>query len=198
MTTRARRSTVTMFSGTLPISLVDAKTFVNDTTDANDALISSLVSAGFTRAEQNLDRAILTQTRRWRFEREPESPIYLEPFDESGFVIQRAVNGAYVDLDSDNYSVGGSEGQVYAAGDYWHEFLGRRCFEFTSGNLVGGVWAYQIEATCGWAPDELPGDLRFAILTYVKDLYDHRGIRDIGRPKTKPWEQVQHYSWSRG
>ena len=184
------RSVITPPSGPLPILLPEAKLFVRDTTEANDDLIESLVRGGFAEAERQLDRAICQQTRRWNFGYEPERQIILEPYFEATLVIRRAVNGAWENLDTSKYTLSGYTGDIFAhQQDYY--------FPRVDGEWVG-PWAYQVQTVCGWEDGKLPADIRIAILTYVKDMYDHRGIRDIGRPMSKPWDSLLSYSWRMG
>ena len=181
--TRWNRSVTVPPERTLPISLSEAKRFVRDTTPADDTTIASLIRAAFAEVEQNLDRAVLRQTRRWDWTADPEPPLVLEPFAAGSLSLRRAVDGEWQDLDSEDFTEAAENGYVFPGPDG---------FPHSEGDPVG-AWRYRAEAVCGW--EAVPEDLLLAVLVQVNDRYRSRGIRDIGRPKTMPWEPVQHYSW---
>ena len=196
------RSVKTPPSGDLPISLEEAKNFCDETTEVRNALIQAAIHGGFAQAEEHLNRAVRLQTRLWNFRTAPDDQVVLEPFVDASAVVRRAVNGEWETVEAADYSTSGDTGEIFGTNTneeavYWRRRLQHPSFPEPEGDPVGAFF-YQIEAVCGWADDDLPGDLRTAILTYVRDVYKFRGIRDIGRPSTKPWAGVEHYSWRFG
>lgn len=192
------RSIVEQPTATL-ISLADAKVFVNETHEVRDNMIADLVAGGIIAAEEHLNRAVRRQRRQWRFFAPPVDQILLEPFfdadDNHNVTVERAESGAWVELSASEYSTSGATGEIFPAfNDYDRRFRFRSIREPKTDYV--GAFAYRATVDVGW--DEIPEDLKNSVLSYVKDLYDQRGVRDIGRPLTKPWAGVEHYSWRFG
>lgn len=189
---RGIRSVSSPPTGNLPISLEEAKDFVRETTDNEkvEGVINNLLTSGFIQLENYLQRAIRRQRRKWEFPYVPAYKLSLEPFDENAFEIYRAVEGQFIPLSFDDFALNGIAGEVFAIEDGEHGI-----FKLPEGEWVAGM-AYRVIAVCGF--QVLPEDLKIGVLMYVKDLYDKRGVRDIGRPITKPWLGLEHYSWRYG
>ena len=186
-------------SGDLPITVEQAKKFCRDNTQGDtelDELFTSALMGGFTSAEHHLDRAILQQTRLWNFTRQPEDLIRIEPYSE--VIVRRAVNGEWETVEPSMYSTAGEQGEIFPVPETNPRWGVRFAMFPEVEGIPVGAYYYQVEAVVGWANQTLPHDIRQAILAWVKDVYDHRGIRDIGRPLVKPWAGVEDYSWRFG
>ena len=166
----------------------EARDFVRDPTAVNDNLLKRFVDASIEEASHKLGRAVRTERRRWSFPQIPDSPAYIEPFAEANFSIERFSTDTFEELDAGQYAIEPDAGAVYAAVT---DYPG---FPRPDTNGSRPPFVYRITADCGWSAADLPADLRSAILIRVKELYDDRGIRDIGRPLIEPFKRVQHYN----
>ena len=177
-----------------PITVEQAKLFAQETNDAYDSVMQDIIDGALMAAEHHLNRAIRRQLRRWDYTYDPgRDPLWLEPLTVAR--VWRAENGAFDELDTDEFDTIAANGQLFPAGQ--EDGSARLRWKNIDGDWVGR-FAYRAEAVCGWTNEDLPDDLRLALLVFIKELYDSRGVRDIGRPKTKPWATVEHYSWRLG
>lgn len=154
-----------------------------DTGD-DDALLDLYLQASIRWAEAATKRTIVRRSHEW----------VLKDFGDAEYGEIRLPRGLTVSVESIAYSNGGVVTSLYGptsdvspAGDDYQEDL-----RSDSGGVVmpprGSSWPaidadvpapVVISFTAGWLGDDIPADIKFAVLFAVADFYDLRGTQDF-------------------
>ncbi len=153
---------------TEPVSLAAAKAFLRVTSDAEDALIASLITALRARIEDELGLAMLTTGFRETLDGFPCGPLVLArgPLTAVGAIAVADVSGAFHDLTAADYvpSLGSRPGRIMPEHLVWP----------TPGVAADGV---RVDYSAGFGddPTDVPAPLIQAILHLIAHAFDHRG-----------------------
>ena len=169
-----------------PVSLAEAKLFLRVDHNAEDDLISTLITAAREAVEAGIGRALLTRRVRedldiWVREARTGAVLGLGPVSNVVAVRLLADNGSQSMLDPERYRLDGHRD--------------RPRLVFTDGvpatlREIGGI---EIEYECGFADDaaDLPVALRLAALQIVAALYELRlgegAIPETARALMRPF-----------
>lgn len=151
-----------------PLSLTDAKNYLRVQHDADDALITSMISAARMQVERRTRRALITQTWRIVLDRWPSSGSVASPVSPLREVVTARVRdetGEPQELDTDIFipNTASSPGLIaFDAGRVIHP-----------GQDVAGI-EIDIEAGYGAASD-VPAPLVQAIRLLLARAYEYRG-----------------------
>lgn len=149
-----------------PVSLAEAKAHLKVDSDAEDALIETLITAARARAEWHTGRAFVTQSWRLNLDAIPAgliAEIPLPPLQTVSEVAVTDADGIRRVLDASDYTVDAASEPA------------RVIFTKAPANLRR-FDAVEIAFTAGYA--EVPAAIRQAILVIVGDIYAHRGDSD--------------------
>jgi uncharacterized phiE125 gp8 family phage protein len=154
-----------------PVTLDEAKAHLKVDTTADDALISSLITAARARAEWHTGRAFVTQSWILWLDAWPQMgavEIPLPPLQSVGTITSYARDAAASVLDASNY-------QVDAKSE-----PGRVALKLAVAPPVANLRplnAIAIAFTAGYggAESDVPGPVKAAILEIVTELYTNRG-----------------------
>ena len=176
--------TVTPPAG-LPVTLEEAKLHLRVVHDDEDALITRLIGAATEDAERYQGRAYITRTLRMHLDRFPGAgdPIYL-PFPP----VQQVLAVQYTDAAGQQHTVPATDyvadlarspARLVPAPD--------KGWPLTSLRPVAGVTVTYV-AGYGDDPQDVPENIRSAILLLVGHLYEHREavFSDRGAPVELP------------
>lgn len=158
-----------------PITIEEAKIFLRIDTNEEDSLISSLISAARMHAEKYTCRSFLTQ--RWELTKKVlADKIYL-PYPPVQGVESISVDGRFVDV-------------------YEYTLLAEDTLYFLSPirSVTPGGIVIRYTAGYGNVPEDVPRDIRQAILITVAGLYENResgGISAEARELLKPYRVFQ-------
>lgn len=158
---------------TEPVTLTEAKTHLRVEHDADDTLITSLVTAAREWCEGFLNRALITQTRRLAISSWPIYPLRL-----SGIPIQSIESVTYVDSDGETGTVAADQYRLTASGELIRTYNG----EWPSVTLMGRE-CISITYKCGWASaDYVPRQIKQAMLLLIGAWYETReGMTEANR-----------------
>ena len=158
-----------------PITVEEAKIFLRIDTDEENSLISSLISAARMYAEKYTCRSFLTQ--RWELStRAVAEKIYL-PYPPVEGVESISVDGKFID-------------------DYRYTLLAEDTLYFVSPirSLTPGGIVIRYATGYGNVPEDVPRDIKQAILITVAGLYENResgGVSAEARELLKPYRVFQ-------
>lgn len=160
-----------------PLSLLDAKNYLRVAHDADDALISSMISAARMQVESRTRRALMAQTWRIVLDRWPPSGSIVSPVSPLREIVAARVRdetGEAQALDTDIFisNAASSPGRI--------AFDGGRVIE--PGKRTAGI-EIDVEAGYGAAVD-VPAPLVQAVRLLLARAYEYRG--DTGREEGIP------------
>lgn len=163
---------VTTAPASEPVSLADAKTYLNVSTSLHDTLIANLVSAARVQYEFYTNTAVITQTITQVWDCTPYSAfeLVISPVTAAA-VFYKDANGAYQTWASSNYTLDTVSP------------LARVVKLSTASWPSVGVFpnAWKIEYTAGYAnAAAVPEDIVSSILLLVGFLYENREDIPIG------------------
>lgn len=168
--------TLRLVSGptTEPVTLAQAKAHLRVDHDAEDALISALISTARGMAEHKIGRALGTQTWVRVLDAFPGGAL------ELGMPpVQSITSLSYIDAGGDEQSLGES--------DYILDTVQAPGWVLPSSDL--GAWpstastinAVTVTFVTGWAAEAVPKEIKQFILMHVASMYDRRdAVSDVG------------------
>lgn len=149
-----------------PVTLAEAKAHLKLDTDADDALITTLIAAARARAEWHTGRALITQSWTLWLDAWPQViALPLPPLQAVTSVTTYGRDGAAHVLDASTYFVDTIAGRIALKDGHAPPTDLRRL------NAV----AVAFTAGYGSAAADVPAPLREAILELITFLYEHRG-----------------------
>lgn len=155
---------------TEPVTLAEMKAHARIDTDADDALVTTLITAARQWAEQTTRRAFIAQTWRLWLDAIPEGNVVTLPRSPLASV------ASVTTFDDDD------AGTVFAAENYFADNAsepGRLALRSGADWPVPGraVNGFMIEYTAGYGEDadDVPEPVRLAIRQLVAHWYEHRG-----------------------
>ena len=163
--------TITTPPSAEPVSLADAKAFARVTSDTEDALISTLITAARQRIEAELGLAMLATSFRETFDAFPDGAISLArgPLTTVASVALADASGTFSALSADAYlpAPGSRPGLIAPLNVIWAQ----------PGVPLDGV---RIDYTAGFGTEssDVPASLIQAVLRLFAYTYDHRGEAD--------------------
>ena len=160
-----------------PVSLAQAKAHLRVDSDAEDALIASLIITSRLHVEAALGLALLTQSWTWLIDAWPdlgELRLPLRPIQSIGSVRVYDEAGVAQTLSPDTYSLDG-------AGAPARLVRGRGRIWPPPGRSANGI-EVALSAGFGDNPEDVPQPIRQAVLLLVAHWYEHREPLDLGAP----------------
>ena len=158
-----------------PITVEEAKIFLRIDTNEEESLISSLISAARMYAEKYTCRSFLTQE--WELSKKVIAEKVYLPYPPVEGVVLVSVDGNFID-------------------DYRYTLVGEDTLYFVSPirSVTPGGIVIRYAAGYGNVPEDVPRDIRQAILITVAGLYENResgGISAEARELLKPYRVFQ-------
>lgn len=163
-----------------PVTLAEAKAHVRATDTAEDALISALIVAARSFAEDFTGRAFVTQTWDWALD---EFPLYLAELPKAP--LQSVTSVSYIDTNGATQTLGASLYKVDALTD-----PGRMAPAY------GEVWpstrsepnAVTVRFVAGYGlAAAVPQPIKQAMLLLVGQQYEHREVTEEGSWSRLPY-----------
>ena len=151
-----------------PVSLADAKAFLQLDSTFEDALVADLIKTATQMIEKSTAKALISRTVQQEFQSWPERGIFalaLRPLVQIVQVQRRDATGTLSAVDPADYYVDTGHGRLIAL------------TSFTHGPFSHPAEAVLVDFITGFGPAEsdIPPALRSALMLIVRDLYEHRG-----------------------
>lgn len=149
-----------------PVTLAEAKLHCRVDVSDDDALITRLISAARSRAEQITQRSIAEQSLTLYLDEFPTDAIELlkGPVNTITSVKYYDDAGVLTTITSTNYALDATQATAWVLPAYG--------YSWPSTQDVGN--AVRVEYTAGWAPASVPADIKAWILAAVAAMYGQR------------------------
>ena len=173
-------------AATDPITLAEAKAHLRVTASDDDAIISALIKSSTANAEEWLGRALIDQT--W--------DLYLDEFPTAEIKIPKPPLIEVIEI---NYDDPAGNIQTVSASDYYVDSVSQPGWVVPTGSLtwptpLDAINSVRVRFRAGYLNEDsppaenVPFDIRAAILLNIGSLYEHRETVVIGAITTHlPW-----------
>ncbi len=158
-----------------PVTLAEAKVFLQLDSSHDDALVVDLIRAATQSIEQITGRALILRSLRQTVNAWPDKGVFAlqaRPLALLSQIQYRDEAGVTSVIDPADYYVDPNRSRIIALSSFAH-------FNFTHPSA-----ALLFDFDAGYGVDEsfIPAPLRMALLIVVRDLYEHRGERGGALP----------------
>lgn len=158
-----------------PLTLTEAKDWIEETTNAKDAFIARLISAARENCQALTKRAIAIHEREETLDRFPAGRLIrlqYPPIVSITSVIYLDSDGAEQTLSADSYTLDNAS----ASANGWLSIATGYAWPQTYNEIN----AIRIRYICGYEPGEVPELLKTWMLTFIADLYSNRESVNVG------------------
>lgn len=158
-----------------PLTLAEAKDWVEETTNAKDAFIARLISAARESCQALTHRAISMHEREETLDKFPAGGLIrlqYPPIVSITSVIYADANGEEQTLSPSSYKLDNAS----ASANGWLSIATGYSWPVTANQIN----AIRIQYLCGYEPGAVPELLKTWMLTFIADLYSNRESVNVG------------------